>query len=107
MVLMLVSCIPTQCVSQCPLVYIPDGSARKIINESQPAKTIHAHSRAWSFDVLSEFDWIAETEVILLLVDKRQLIVSVYKKLAIMVTLFLKLWDVIRTTVCVKQDEFL
>ena len=71
MVLMLVSFIPTQSVSQCPLVYIPDGSARKIINDSHPAKTIDAHSRARSFDVLNEFDWIVEPEVILLLVDKK------------------------------------
>ena len=68
---MLVSFIPTQCVNQCQLGCIHDGSTILKLRDSQLAKTNLAPSRIWFCHIFNGVDQIAKMRLMLLLVDKK------------------------------------
>ena len=77
LVSMLVSFIPTQCVNQCLLDCIRDGSAILKPRETQLAKTNLTLLRRWFCRIFNKIDQIAKLRVMILLVDKRKLVASV------------------------------
>ena len=77
LVSMLVSFIPTQCVNQCQLDCIRDGSTILKLRDSQLAKTNLAPLRIRLCRIFNKVDQIAKSRVISVLVDKRKLIASV------------------------------
>ena len=77
LVSMLISFIPTQCVNQCLLECIRDGSMILKPRDSQLAKTNLAPLRICFCRIFNKIDQIAKLRVMFLLVDKRKLIVSV------------------------------
>ena len=77
LVSMLVSFILTQCVNQCQLGCIRDGSTIPEPRDSQLTKTNLAPLRIWLCRIFNKVDQIAKLRVISLLVDKRKLIASV------------------------------
>ena len=72
-----VNLLPTQSVSECPLVFIIDGSATVTLNNSRPAKTNLPFWRTFLLKFINERDQIEKLMVISLLVDKRKIVVSV------------------------------
>ena len=69
----LVSFIPTQCVNQCQLDCIRDGSTILQLRGSQLAKTNLAPLRIWFCHTFNKLDQIAKLSVMLLLVDKKKI----------------------------------
>ena len=103
LVSMLVRFISTQCVNHCLLDCIRDGSTILKLRDSQLAKTNLAPLRKWFRRTSNKVDQIAELRVMSLLVDKRKMVASIYMEFFIIVTLFLKQWVDISTTVHVKK----
>ena len=103
LVSMLVSYIPTQCVNQCQLDCIRDGSTILKLRDSELAKTNLAPLRIWFCHTFKKVAQIANLRVRLLLVDKRRLIASVQMEFVIIATLFLKQWGVTITNAPVKK----
>ena len=58
------------------------------------------------FPFFTELNQIVQSRVLLLLVDKTKMTVSVHTEIAIIVTLFVKLWDGNITSVRVKKHNF-
>ena len=77
LVSMLVSFFPTQCVNQCLLDCIRDGSMILKPRDSQLAKTNLAPLRIWFYRIFNKVDQIEKLRVRSPLVDKRKLIASV------------------------------
>ena len=100
---MLVSFIPTQCVSQFQLDCIRDGSTILELRDSQLAKTNLAPLRIRFCHTFNEVDQIEKVRVMSLLVDKRKYIASVLMEFVIIATVSLKQWVVISATVLVKK----
>ena len=77
LVSILVSFIPTQCVNQCLLDCIGDGSMILKPRDSQLAKTNLAPLSLWFCRIFNKVDQIAKMRVMLQLVDERKLIALV------------------------------
>ena len=107
--LVLLRLIPTQCVSQCLVAHILDGSKRVSVNESQPARN---KTHPFEIKVLPYFqqnrpDLRIENNITTGR-QKKQYFFQCRRSLqSLLVSLFLKLRDVKTTTVFVNKNDLL
>ena len=95
--------IPVRGVNQCLLDCIQDGTITLNLKKSWLDRTKHMPSKLWSFLNFNKLFRNIGLEAMLQLVDKRRLIALVLMEFVTIVTLSLKQWIVISTTVHVKK----
>ena len=95
--------IPIRCVNQCLLDCIQDGSLTLNLENSCLDRTKHAPLKRWSFLIFNKLVWNVGLKTMLQMVDKRRMIALVLMQFLTIVTLSLKQWVVISTTVHVKK----
>ena len=95
--------IPIRCVNQCLLDCRQDGTMTLNLKNSCLDRTEYARSKIWSFLIFNKLVQNVGLKAMLQLVDKRRLIALVLMEFVIIVTLSLKQWVVISTTVRVKK----
>ena len=95
--------ISIRCVNQCLLDCIQDGTMTLNLKNSCLDITKHPPSKIWSFLIFNKLVRNVGLKAMLQLVDKRRLIALVLMEFVIIVTLSLKQWVVISTTVRVKK----
>ena len=91
--------IPIRCVNQCLLDCIPDGTMTLNLKNSSHDRTEHVLLKIWSFLIFNKIVRSVRLKVMLQLVDKRRLIALVLMEFVTIVTLSLKQWNAISTTV--------
>ena len=94
---------PIRCVSHCLLDCIQDGTMTLNLKNSCLDRTKHAPSKKRSFLIFNKLVRNVGSKAMLQLVDKRRLVALVLMEFVTIVTLSLKQWVVISTTVRVKK----